>query len=285
MPPTAIERIDLTANGLAFEGLAAGPAKGPLLLLLHGFPVTAHDWSNQMAPLASLGYRVVAPNQRGYGRSARPGGVASYRLDVLVGDVLAFADALGHETFSIVGHDWGGIVAWRVASDHPRRLDRLGIINAPNLDVTFRHLLTSPLQLVKSSYVAFFQLPWIPEMMLSSMDHGLLVRALQASSLAGAFSDADLAEYKDAWSQPGALEAMLGWYRALPSLPSRTPVRITVPTQVVWGDRDTALDASLADESAALCDRVAVHHVADATHWVHRERAVEVNAVLTRFLG
>ncbi len=276
--------LSLTANGLRFHVVAAGPADGPLLLLLHGFPEFSYAWRHQLRPLAALGYRVVAPDQRGYGDSDKPSGSASYRLDVLADDVVALAAAIGHDTFSLVGHDWGGIVAWRVASDHPDRVERIAILNAPNLDIVSRHLLKSPSQLVKSTYVALFQLPWLPERMLSAMNYALLAGALTSSSRPGTFGVDELASYRDAWSRPGALTAMLDWYRALPGLPRRAPVRIRAPTLIVWGDRDGALDASLAEDSLALCDRGRVRHIADATHWVHHERVVEVNDLLSSFL-
>ena len=277
--PLAIE-----AGGLAFHAVAAGPVDGTLLLLLHGFPEFSYAWRHQIVPLAALGYRVVAPDQRGYGESAKPSGTAAYHVDLLAGDVVRIAEALGHRTFSIVGHDWGGIVAWRVASDHPSRVERLAIVNAPNLDVVAGHLLKSPLQLLRSTYVALFQLPWLPEQALSTMNHALLAAALTTSSLPGTFSTEELAHYRDAWARPGALTAMLGWYRALPRLARRTPVRIPAPTLILWGDRDSALDASLAEDSLALCDHGAVHHIADATHWVHHERPAEVNERLSAFL-
>ena len=271
--------LKVEANGIEFYLDTAGPADGPLLLLLHGFPEIAYGWRHQLVALADLGYRVVAPDQRGYGLTSKPGGVAAYRLDVLAGDVVALADALGARTFSLIGHDWGGIVAWRVASDFGERIERLAILNAPNLDVTTKHLQAHPTQLLKSAYVAFFQVPIVPELALRAGNSALLASALRNTSRPGTFSDEELEVYRTAWSQPGAMTAMLNWYRALPSLPRRESRRIAAPTQIVWGDRDSALDASLAEDSASLCDDVRIHHIADATHWVHHERRDEVNRV------
>ncbi len=278
------ERLSISADGLTFDALAFGPTDGPLLLLLHGFPECAGGWRKAMAPLAAGGHRVVAPDQRGYGASDKPTGAASYRVDRLAADVVAIAGALGHERFALVGHDWGGIVAWRVASDFGDRVERLVILNAPNLDVALEHVLRHPTQLLKSSYVAFFQLPWVPELALSSMNYALLAQAMQRSSRPGTFDEDDLAVYREAWSQPGALTAMLEWYRALPTTPRRAPRRITVPTLILWGDRDSALDSSLAEECLALCDAGSVRHFPDATHWVHHERPAEVNVGIVRFI-
>lgn len=279
------EHLTIDAGGLAFHALALGPVDGPLLLLLHGFPECADGWRKAMAPLAASGHRVVAPDQRGYGSTAKPTGTAAYRIDRLAADVVAIAVALGYERFSLVGHDWGGIVAWRVASDFAGRVERLVIVNAPNLDIALDHVMRHPTQLLKSSYVAFFQLPWVPELALSAMNYALLAQAMQRSALPGTFDDADLALYRQAWSKPGALTAMLEWYRALTITPRRKPRRITVPTLVLWGDRDSALDRSLAEESLALCDTGSVRHFPEATHWVHHERPAEVHASIVGFLS
>lgn len=284
-PTTEPDHLTITADGLAFHALALGPVDGPLLLLLHGFPECADGWRKAMAPLAALGHRVVAPDQRGYGASDKPGGTAAYRVDRLAADVVAIAAALGHERFALVGHDWGGIVAWRVASDFGDRVDRLVIINAPNLDIARDHALRHPSQLLKSGYVAFFQMPWVPELALSSMNYALLAEALQRSSRPGTFSDDDIAIYRQAWSKPGALTAMLAWYRALPSTPSRPPRRIAVRTLILWGDRDSALDRSLAEDSLGLCDAGTVRHFPDATHWLQHERPAEVHDSITAFLA
>ena len=280
-----IESVGIMANGLRFQALTSGPPDGPLLLLLHGFPECADSWRATMPVLAAAGYRVVAPDQRGYGSTDKPLGVAAYRIDVLADDVVAIADALGHERFVLIGHDWGGIVAWRVASDFAARIDRLVIINAPNLDIAFGHALRHPSQMLKSTYVALFQLPWLPEIALASMNHALLAAAMQRSSLPGTFDEEAMQRYRRAWARPGALTAMLDWYRALTLAPRRSPRRIVPRTQIVWGDRDSALDASLAEDSLALCDAGRVLHIPDATHWVQHERPVEVHDCIVRFLA
>ncbi len=283
-PATLVEYVEIAANGIAFHAATAGPRDGPLLLLLHGFPEFSYGWRHQIGALAEAGFRVVAPDQRGYGGSAKPFGAWSYRLSTLANDVVAIADALGHTRFSLIGHDWGGIVAWRVASDFPERVSQLAIINAPNLDVTAMHMVKSPGQLLKSSYVALFQVPLVPELVLSANRFALLAKAIQGSSLPGTFSDAEMDAYKDAWGRTGALTAMLDWYRALSLTLPRMPKRITVPTQIIWGDQDSALDSSLAEDCLALCDAGRVHHIVDATHWVHHERSEAVNALLLEFL-
>ena len=284
-PSGTLEQLTIAANGLTFHALAQGPTDGPPLLLLHGFPECAEGWRRAMGPLAAEGYRVVVPDQRGYGATDKPTGAAAYRIDLLTRDVVAIADALGYQRFELVGHDWGGIVAWRVASDFADRVERLVIVNAPNLDIAAGHALRHPMQMLRSSYVAMFQLPWLPEVALSSMNYALLAAALQRSSLPGTFSDDAIGVYRIAWSRPGALTAMLAWYRALPLAPRRSPVRITVPVRILWGDRDTALDPSLAEASLALCDVGSVRHFPGATHWLHHERPAELHDDIVRFLA
>jgi epoxide hydrolase 4 len=280
-----VEHLQIDANGLNFYAAAAGPPDGPLVFLLHGFPEFSFGWRHQLAPLAAAGLRVVAPDQRGYGFSDKPAGLSAYKLETLAADIVAMASALGRDRFSVVGHDWGGIVAWHLASDLSDCVERVAIINAPNLDVALHHALRSPSQLLKSSYVGMFQLPWIPELALTTWNCALLTSALQWSSKPGTFSPSDMSVYREAWTKDGAMTAMLNWYRALPLTPQRKPKRIAIPALVIWGDMDGALDMSLAEESAALCDAGQTIHIPDATHWVHHEEVRQVNELLLAFFA
>ena len=279
-----VEHLDLEADGLHFHALATGPKKGPLVLLLHGFPEFSYGWRHQLPALGRAGLRAVAPDQRGYGRSDKPAGIRAYEIDRLALDVVALARALGHERFMLVGHDWGGIVAWHLASTQPEVLDRLAILNAPHLGVVGRHALQHPLQLLKSSYVGFFQLPLVPEFALTAWDCALLVAALERSSRPGTFTPNELKVYRAAWSENGAMTTMLNWYRAL-VLGAAREQRIALPVRILWGDRDTALEPSLAEASVALCDDGEVFHFADATHWLQHEKVDEVNRHLVDFLA
>jgi len=279
-----IEHLELEANGLRFHALASGPKDGPLVLLLHGFPEFSYGWRHQLRALGAAGLRAVAPDQRGYGRSDKPAGIRSYEIDRLAMDVVALAHALDHDRFRLVGHDWGGIVAWHLASNQPQALERLVILNAPHLGIVGRHALQHPLQLLKSSYVGFFQLPLVPELALTSWDCALLVSALERSSRPGTFTPDELKVYRAAWSEDGAMTTMLNWYRALALGTAREPQRIGLPVRVLWGDRDTALEPSLAEASLALCDDGEVFHFADATHWLQHEKIDDVNQHLVDFL-
>lgn len=281
-----LESLRLRANGIDLHAVAAGPADGPLAILLHGFPEFWFGWRRQIAPLAAAGLRVVALDQRGYNLSDKPAGRDAYRLDTLADDVLGAADALGRERFAVAGHDWGGIVAWHLAGRSPARVQRTAILNAPHPATLLRHALTHPTQLFKSWYVAWFQTPLVPEWTLRAADFLALRTALRQAARPDAFTDNDLACYRQAWAQPGALTAMLNWYRALPlhAAPAE-PARIAAPVRIIWGDRDAALDRGLAEAGAALCDRCEVFHLPDATHWVQHDAPAEVDRLLIEFLA
>ena len=236
--PSDGESLRLEANGVTLHAVAAGLADGPLVILLHGFPEFWYGWRRQIAPLAASGLRMVAPDQRGYNLSDKLAGIAAYRLDTLADDVLGLADALGRERFAVVGHDWGAAVAWHVASGNPERVTRAAILNAPHPATLRQYARVHVRQALKSWYVAYFQLPRLPELGLRAAGFRGLRRALQRTSRPGTFTDEDFRHYREAWAQPGALTAMLNWYRAL-RLPGglRAPVRVRVPVRVIWATR------------------------------------------------
>lgn len=225
----------------------------------------------------------MVPDQRGYAGSDKPRAISAYRLPRLGQDVIDLADALGLERFGLVGHDWGGIVAWWVAGRHPNRLNRLAILNAPHPDTTARVVRTDPIQLLRSWYIAFFQIPGLPERLLAARNFALLARALQGSSKTGTFQPEDIARYHEAWATAGAPAGMLAWYRALIRHPPGTIGRIATPTALLWGTRDTALGFAFARESIALCNDGALTTF-DASHWIQHEEAERVNATLIAHL-
>ena len=288
-----LEPLRLKAHGLNFHAVAAGPPDGPLVLMLHGFPEGGFAWRHQMGPRAEAGLRVVAPDLRGYGFSDKPEGRVAYTLDTLAGDVLGLADALAGDRrsrrFHVVGHDWGGVLAWHLAASAPERLNRVAILNAPHPDTLGPHALAHPLQALRSSYVGLFQLPWLPEALLAAGNFSALTTSLRTSARPGTFADSELESYREGWRQPGALRGMLAWYRALPlqaTTAARRPTRrIKVPVQVIWGDRDPFLDAGLAERGAACCDGpVEVLHLPQAGHWLHHEEQEAVSLALVAFL-
>lgn len=267
-------------DGVCLHLATAGDAAGTPIILLHGFPDSSSVWRRQMAPLAEAGYRVVAPDLRGHGASDCPQPVAAYTLDRLVGDVLAIA---GDRPVHLVGHDWGGIVAWAVAAWRPDRVDRLSIINAPHPDVAAAVLRRDPLQAIRSSYVALFQLSGIAERLLRARGFWLLRRMVRAAALRDTFSAEDLAACRRQWARPGRLTAMLNYYRALVRLGHAPLGRIAVPTQILWGRRDAALGYPLAEASLAMCERGRLQPLPDASHWPQLDRPAAIAQALIAF--
>lgn len=273
-------------NGVSLHVEEAGPADGPLLILLHGFPGFWRDWRRQLEPLAAAGYLVVAPDMRGYNLSGKPSGIDAYRIEMLAADVTALAANYGRSSFRLAGHDWGGIVAWWTAITHPQQVESLAILNAPHPDA-WRGLNGWRLleQAYRSKYVAFFQLPLIPEIVLRAGRFAALRRALASTSRQGTFPGEEIERYAEAWSQPGALTAMLNYYRALRHRPRTPQARVTVPTLILWGARDEFLIREIAIESLKLCDRGDIVWFEDATHWQPMEEPEKVNAALTGFFA
>jgi pimeloyl-ACP methyl ester carboxylesterase len=278
-----LEHRTTSVGDVSLHHVAAG--EGRPVVLLHGFPEFWYGWRNQLGPLAASGFRVIAPDQRGYNTSDKPRSASAYDLDTLAGDVVGLLDSLGLERAAIVGHDWGGIVGWWVAARHPERVERLAILNAPHPDAFRRFIKRSPRQMLKSWYAMFFQLPWLPEKLLGMGGWAPLRRMLRQSGRAEAFTEADLDVYAGSWSQPGAMTAMINWYRApLPPSSSTSQARITVPSLIVWGAKDPALDRRLAEQSLSMCDRGRLEFIEEATHWVQHEESGRVNQLLLDFL-
>ncbi len=260
-----------------------GPTDGPLVILLHGFPETSRAWRKVMQPLADKGLRVVAPDLRGYGKSDVPVGRDAYALDTLAADVVGLADALGAPTFALVGHDWGGIVAWAVAARYPERLSQLIILNAPHTDTVKAEMRAHPAQILRSLYVGFFQIPRLPEALLGAFRYRALRRSLTRTSRPLAFDAGDLDAYVESWSRPGGLTAMLNYYRAL-RVPRAPLGRIRVPTLILWGMKDGFLGAHLADAAAAMCDDARISRFNEATHWIQHEEPRQVATKIAAFI-
>ena len=277
----------LATSGITLNVAEAGPENGPLVVLLHGFPENWSGWRHQIGPLARAGYRVVAPDQRGYGESDKPPGVGSYRLDLLVDDLIGLASSYGRGPAAVVGHDWGGIVAWAAIERHPDRFNRAVILNAPHPGVMQEALRKDLSQLARSWYVLAFQIPGVPEFLLSRNGFGWLERLLIASGRPGAFNDDDIKLLKAGWKQPGALRSMIHWYRAALRSPdaNRPDATILVSTLILWGVADQALGPGLARSSFARCQNATIEWFDDATHWLAREHPERVNSLLLDFLG
>jgi len=285
LPSGATERF-VQANGLRLHVVEAGPPLGPPVVLLHGFPELWYGWRRQIGPLAAAGHRVIVPDQRGYNTSDKPGGVAAYRIETLVADVVGLLDAFGLDRAAVVGHDWGALVSWWLALVRPERVSRLAVLNVPHPAVMSRNLRKNPRQMLRSWYIFFFKVPGLPERLLALHDFAIMARVLRGGRR-GTFTDADLAVYREAWAHPGALTAMVNWYRALlRSVGTRLPrIRVGVPALVLWGARDLFLGREMAEQSVALCDDGRLEIFETATHWLQHDEAEAVNDRLVRFLG
>lgn len=274
--------------GLRMHVAIAGPEEGPLLILLHGFPEFWYSWRHQIGPLAQAGFRVVVPDQRGYNLTTK---TPPFDIHTLVGDITALMDACGAASAYVAGHDWGAAVAWGLATLQPERVKRLAILNVPHPAPMFHALTGGNLrQLRRSWYIFFFQIPDLPEWALRRQNYANLHRMMKGSSLPHTFTEIDLARYQAAWAQPGALYAMIGWYRALLRASFRqnrqlSQTRVHVPTLILWGEKDIALGVELAEQSCDWVDDVQLVRFPNATHWVHEDEAEAVTQALLAHFG
>jgi pimeloyl-ACP methyl ester carboxylesterase len=279
-----VETIHFQHGDVRLHAVAEGSKDGPVVLLLHGFPEFWYGWRKQIEPLTAAGFRVIVPDQRGYNLSSKPSGVAAYSLTELVSDVIAIADQLGQEKIYLAGHDWGAAVAWSAALLHPQRIAKVVILNVPHPSVMRKFVSRRPRQLLRSWYMFFFQLPWLPESLFSAFNFRMGVRALLRSSRPGTFSDEDLAQYRSAWSQPRAVTSMINWYRALFRTHIKFPDKtVRVPIRILWGERDAFLLVEMAHESLRYCSNAELFTFANATHWLQHEEPARVSELLIDF--
>lgn len=281
-------------NGVRLHYATAGTGK--LILFLHGFPEFWYAWKNQLIEFAR-DHQAVAPDLRGYNLSSKPAEVELYQITHLVEDVRALAAHLGHSKFILVGHDWGGVVAWATALYHPESLEKLIIINAPHPGILERELRCNPAQQLASQYMLMFRSPQA-EQILSANSYAFLVEAVLAEGLRqGYFSEEDRAAYLSAWSQPGALTGGLNYYRAArvgpPSgagspptrLPSDLPSLIVqVPTLVIWGEQDRYLLTGNLEGLERFVPNLHVKRIPDGSHWVVHEKPALLNGWIREFI-
>lgn len=289
-PASGISTRFVEANGQRFE-LAECGSGARLAILLHGFPELNFSWRDQMPLLAEKGYRVWAPNMRGYGASSKPEGIAAYRIDALIQDVAALIDLAKaeHPTTEVmlVAHDWGAIVAWMFAIRKLRPIDRLVIMNVPHPKCAEREI-RKWRQKKKSWYIFFFQIPWLPERGLLRND-AEPIRTIFAGSAANKhlFPRDEMDVYARAAQRPGAMTAMLNYYRALLRLPDMRNVGdgvVETPTLVIWGEDDLALDIHLLDGMEQWVPNLTLHRLPGISHWVQQDAPEEVNRLLGNWL-
>jgi len=276
----------LETNGIMLHVAQAGPDDGPLVILLHGFPEFWFCWHRQIGPLAAAGFRVLAPDQRGYNLSDKPQDVEEYDLEQLANDVIGLADRVGRKKFFLVGHDWGAIAGWWIAQNYPDRVERFVSISAGHPALWREGMETNPAQHKKSRYVRMFQIPWLPEFGIRIQNYAPLAQAIQSTARKGVVSAEDVVRYRQAWSQKGALTAMINWYRAIyrRRFPDLATYRIKVPTMLIWGMRDIYGEPELVEASIKMCDDGRMVRLDNATHWTLADEPDRVNELLLEFL-
>ena len=286
----SVDVLNIAAGPFTFAGHAAGPTDGRLVLLLHGFPQSSFEWRHQMAALAAAGHRAVAFDQRGYSPGARPTGVEHYRTDHLVSDVLAVADELGAHQVDLVGHDWGGALAWLVAARYPQRVRTITAVSTPH-PAAFAAALSGgdAEQLQKSSYIEVLRQGEGAEAALLA-DDGAGLRAVFAAT--GHPDPESTGPYVRLLGEPGALTAALNWYRAVSAsdvathFGAGTDGKVTVPALYVWGDADVALGRAAAESTAAHVEGPYRFEVLPGVgHWIPEEVPDQLNRLLLEHLA
>jgi len=266
-------------NGIRMHYVEAG--SGATVVLLHGFPEFWYSWRHQIAALAPH-YRVVAPDLRGYNETQ---GFGPYDTDTLQQDVLSLFDHLGEDQVHLVAHDWGAALAWLIAINHPGRLKTLTICNVPHPSL-FQRGLRRPRQLLRSWYIFFFQIPWLPERLVAAGNYHRLARGIMRDCRPGTFTREDIQAYLQAWRRQG-LGGGINWYRAL--LRSRKPLpdpvpQIPVPTLLVWGENDRALGKELTFGTEQYVRDLEIEYLPGTSHWVQQEEPARINELLLRHL-
>ena len=273
-------------NQITLHVVEAGEQDNPTIVFLHGFPEFWYAWRHQIPFLVAQGYRVIVPDQRGYNLSSKPGRIRDYAVDTLVQDIVQLIHLLEAGPVYLVGHDWGAAVAWKLAEQYPALVHKLIILNVPHPKVLLQTLKNSIRQIAKSWYIGFFQIPALPEKLLSVGRFKLLTQLLTKTSNPGSFTTADVQKYQQAWSQPKALTAMIHWYRALrrssTSMQAATP--IVIPVLILWGVHDVALQLSMAHDSLRYCQNGRLLLNSEATHWIHLDQKEWVNEQILAFV-
>jgi pimeloyl-ACP methyl ester carboxylesterase len=290
-PAAAFETTTIATGGLSFECLQAGRGNPKLAILLHGFPEAHFSWRHQIEPLVAAGYEVIAPDQRGYGKSSRPKGVAAYDIAHLMTDVAGIIDQTADgRPVTLIAHDWGAIVAWCFAARRVRPLAALVVMNVPHPARMAEELATWE-QRKKSWYVFFFQLPFLPELLLGANRAAAVGRAFTGMARDRTrFEPALIDAYRDHAAIPGALTGMINWYRAatrggLAGFRREVVAPVTVPTLMIWGVEDDALGIKLTEGYDGLVTDFTLHRLPGISHWVQQEAPERVNAILLDWLS
>lgn len=275
----------LTTNGVKLHCISQG--EGSLMLMLHGFPECWYSWRYQIPEFAQ-DYHVIAPDLRGYNESDKPQAVSAYTINELVEDVKGLITGLGYDRCVLVGHDWGGAIAWQFAYAYPEMVERLIVMNLPH-PAKFAEGLKTPQQLLRSWYIFFFQIPLLPEWLLQQDDYRAIGRAFTEMAVdKSAITEADERVYRNAAAKPGALTAMLNYYRQafseLFKLNEKQWGVLDIPTLMIWGEQDTALGKELTYGTDDYVSNLEIRYLPDASHWVQQEKPQRVNDYMREFL-
>lgn len=275
----------IITNGVKLHYVTQG--EGKLMLMLHGFPEFWYSWRHQI-PESARDYKVVALDLRGYNDSDKPKDVSAYQISELVNDIKGVIQGLGYESCILVGHDWGGMIAWYLAYTYPQLVDKLIVMNIPHPAKFTEALRSNPQQLLRSWYIFFFQLPLLPELLFQWDDYRLIASSFIDMAIdKRAFSEADLNAYKDAAAKRGALPAMLNYYRnVFPGLWNQRQWDILpIPTLLIWGENDTALGKELTYNTKDYVSDLQIRYIPNCSHWVQQEQPQLVNQYMREFLA
>ncbi|MBF2066133.1 MAG: alpha/beta hydrolase [Calothrix sp. C42_A2020_038] len=274
----------IITNGVRLHYVTEG--EGPLMVMLHGFPEFWYSWRYQIPEFAP-DYKVVALDLRGYNDSDKPKAQSAYAMDELVKDIEGVVKGLGYEKCILVGHDWGGAIAWNFAYTYPVMVEKLIVLNLPH-PVKFVEGLRTPQQLQRSWYIFFFQIPFLPELLIQSNDYQLIETAFKGMAVdKSAFTQADIEAYKDAAAKRGALTAMVNYYRNIfqPQFFNPNQSVLEVPTLMIWGENDTALGKELTYGTEAYVRDFQIKYIPNCSHWVQQEQPHLVNQYIRNFLA
>jgi len=273
----------ITTNGVKLHYVTQG--NGALMLMLHGFPEFWYSWRHQI-PAFATDYQVVAPDLRGYNDSDKPKAQSAYVMDEFIKDIEGVITGLGYDKCVLVGHDWGGAIAWPFAYSRPQMVEKLIVLNIPH-PAKMAEGLRTPQQLLRSWYMFLFQLPEIPEALIQASDYQLIETMMTAGVInKSAFTKADIEAYKDAVAKRGALTAMLNYYRNISQqrMLNTDWSILEVPTLMIWGESDVALGKDLTNNTEAYVRNLQIKYIPNCSHWVQQEQPELVNRYMREFL-
>ncbi|PAX51550.1 alpha/beta fold hydrolase [Brunnivagina elsteri] len=273
----------ITSNGIKLHYVTQG--EGELMLMLHGFPEFWYSW-RYLIPEFAKNYKVVALDLRGYNDSEKPQQKSAYVMDEFIKDIEGVIRGLGYDKCILVAHDWGGAIAWSFAYTYPDMIEKLIVLNIPHPD-KFAEGLRTLQQMKRSWYIFFFQLPFLPELFIKSQNYKFIETAIKGMAVdKNAFTQTNIDAYKDAASKPGALTAMVNYYRNIfqPSVKRKWGI-LEVPTLMIWGENDTALGKELTYGTEAYVKNLQIQYIPNCSHWIQQEQPTLVNQYMRAFLG